>query len=104
MKGAGGCCWHVRWPCSRGQHKRLNPCLAIQPRRHSMPDRMLIVGAGPTGLTAAPELARIGIPVRIIVNHLAPPRTAPAVGLPARTRGAHDPRGPADAHDPATDP
>src|SRR5260370_25349511 len=93
MKGAGGCCWHVRWPCSRGQHKRLNPCLAIQPRRHSMPDRVLIVGAGPTGLTAALELSRLGIPVRIIEKQAAPPTTSRAVGVQARTLELLEQRG-----------
>lgn len=31
-----------------------------------MPDPVLIVGAGPTGLTAALELSRLGVPVRLI--------------------------------------
>jgi 2-polyprenyl-6-methoxyphenol hydroxylase-like FAD-dependent oxidoreductase len=31
-----------------------------------MADQVLIVGAGPTGLTAALELSRLGVSVRII--------------------------------------
>jgi 2-polyprenyl-6-methoxyphenol hydroxylase-like FAD-dependent oxidoreductase len=37
-----------------------------------MPDRVLIVGAGPTGLTAALELSLLGIPARIIDKQSAP--------------------------------
>jgi 2-polyprenyl-6-methoxyphenol hydroxylase-like FAD-dependent oxidoreductase len=44
-----------------------------------MVDRVLIVGAGPTGLTAALELSRLGIPVRIIDKKAAPPATSRAV-------------------------
>ena len=40
-----------------------------------MLDRVLIVGAGPTGLTAALELSRLGIAVRIIDKQAAPPTT-----------------------------
>src|SRR4029077_12775210 len=50
-----------------------------------MPDRVLIVGAGPTGLKAALELTRLGIPVRIIDKQAAPPTTSRAVGVQART-------------------
>ena len=50
-----------------------------------MPDRVLIVGAGPTGLTAALELSRLGIAVRIIDKQAAPPTTSRAVGVQART-------------------
>jgi 2-polyprenyl-6-methoxyphenol hydroxylase-like FAD-dependent oxidoreductase len=50
-----------------------------------MPDRVLIVGAGPTGLTAALELSRLGIPVRILDKQAAPPTTSRAVGVQART-------------------
>jgi 2-polyprenyl-6-methoxyphenol hydroxylase-like FAD-dependent oxidoreductase len=50
-----------------------------------MLDRVLIVGAGPTGLTAALELSRLGIAVRIIDKQAAPPTTSRAVGVQART-------------------
>ena len=50
-----------------------------------MPDRVLIVGAGPTGLTAALELSRLGIPIRIIDKQAAPATTSRAVGVQART-------------------
>src|SRR5260370_3202807 len=50
-----------------------------------MPDRVLIVGAGPTGLTAALELSRLGNAVRIIDKQAAPPTTSRAVGVQART-------------------
>ena len=58
-----------------------------------MPDRVLIVGAGPTGLTAALELSRLGIPVRIIDKQSAPATTSRAVGVQARTLELLEPRG-----------
>jgi 2-polyprenyl-6-methoxyphenol hydroxylase-like FAD-dependent oxidoreductase len=50
-----------------------------------MPERVLIVGAGPTGLTAALELSRLGVPVRIIDKLATPATTSRAVGVQART-------------------
>jgi 2-polyprenyl-6-methoxyphenol hydroxylase-like FAD-dependent oxidoreductase len=41
---------------------------------------ILIVGAGPTGLTAALELSRLGVPLRIIDKQPAPATTSRAVG------------------------
>jgi len=61
-----------------------------------MPDRVLIVGAGPTGLTAALELSRLGIAVRIIDKQAAPPTTSRAVGVQARTLELLELRGLAD--------
>src|SRR4029077_6914873 len=61
-----------------------------------MPDRVLIVGAGPTGLKAALELTRLGIPVRIIDKQAAPPTTSRAVGVQARTLELLELRGLAD--------
>jgi 2-polyprenyl-6-methoxyphenol hydroxylase-like FAD-dependent oxidoreductase len=46
---------------------------------------VLIAGAGPTGLMAALELKRLGIPVRIIDAAEAPATTSRAVGIQART-------------------
>src|SRR5215210_710719 len=45
----------------------------------------LIVGAGPTGLTLAIELARRGIPFRIIDREVEQTRTSRAIGTQART-------------------
>ena len=50
-----------------------------------MPGQVLIVGAGPTGLTAALELSRQGIPVRIIDKQAEPAATSRAIGVQART-------------------
>jgi 2-polyprenyl-6-methoxyphenol hydroxylase-like FAD-dependent oxidoreductase len=51
----------------------------------SQDDVTLIVGAGPTGLTLAIELARRGIPFRIIDRDAERPTTSRAIGTQART-------------------
>jgi 2-polyprenyl-6-methoxyphenol hydroxylase-like FAD-dependent oxidoreductase len=48
-------------------------------------DPILIVGAGPTGLTAAFELRRFGLPVRVIDLAGEPSTTSRALGIQART-------------------
>lgn len=48
-------------------------------------DPILIVGAGPTGLTAALELRRFGLPVRLIDMADGPSATSRALGIQART-------------------
>jgi 2-polyprenyl-6-methoxyphenol hydroxylase-like FAD-dependent oxidoreductase len=58
-----------------------------------MSDRVLIVGAGPTGLTAALELSRLGIPTRIIDKLPAPVTTSRAIGVQARTLELLEQRG-----------
>ncbi|WP_158797989.1 FAD-dependent monooxygenase [Pedobacter sp. L105] len=46
---------------------------------------VLIAGAGPTGLTAAMELSRMGIPVRIIDKAQGPSKTSRALAVQSRT-------------------
>ncbi|MFT4041205.1 MAG: FAD-dependent monooxygenase, partial [Thermomicrobiales bacterium] len=46
---------------------------------------VLIVGAGPTGLTLAIELARRSVPFLLIDRDLIPPTTSRAIGLQTRT-------------------
>ena len=57
---------------------------------------VLIIGAGPTGLTAAVELSRIGIAVRIVDRALEPSTTSRALGVQARTLELLRPRGVTD--------
>lgn len=46
---------------------------------------ILIIGAGPTGMTAAMELSRFGIPVvRIVDKLLTPSTTSRALAVQAR--------------------
>ena len=61
-----------------------------------MTDPILIVGAGPTGLTAALELSRFGLPVRLIDQHDGPATTSRAIGIQARTLELMEQRGLAD--------
>jgi 2-polyprenyl-6-methoxyphenol hydroxylase-like FAD-dependent oxidoreductase len=58
---------------------------------------VLIVGAGPTGMTAAIELNRFGIPVRLIDKLLEHVTTSRAIGVQARTLELFEQRGLADA-------
>jgi 2-polyprenyl-6-methoxyphenol hydroxylase-like FAD-dependent oxidoreductase len=58
-----------------------------------MTDPVLIVGAGPTGLTAALELSRMGVPVRLIDKREAPAATSRAIGVQARTLELFEQRG-----------
>ncbi len=57
---------------------------------------VLIIGAGPTGMTAALELSRFGIPVRLIEKTAEPATTSRAVGVQARTLELFQQRGIAD--------
>jgi 2-polyprenyl-6-methoxyphenol hydroxylase-like FAD-dependent oxidoreductase len=54
---------------------------------------VLIIGAGPTGMTAAIELARFGIEVRIIEKTPEPATTSRAIGVQARTLELLEQRG-----------
>ena len=48
-------------------------------------DQVLIVGAGPVGLTLAPELARYGVPMRLIDRSAQPTATFKALFVWSRT-------------------
>ena len=61
-----------------------------------MPASVLIVGAGPTGLTAALELSRFDVPVRVVDKRAAPADTSRAIGVHARTLELLHQRGLAD--------
>jgi 2-polyprenyl-6-methoxyphenol hydroxylase-like FAD-dependent oxidoreductase len=58
-----------------------------------MTDPVLIVGAGPTGLTAALELSRMGVSLRLIDKREAPATTSRAIGVQARTLELFEQRG-----------
>lgn len=55
--------------------------------------RILIVGAGPTGLTAAVELARRGLPARVVDCNEGPTALSKAVGINAETLTLLEPSG-----------
>jgi 2-polyprenyl-6-methoxyphenol hydroxylase-like FAD-dependent oxidoreductase len=55
--------------------------------------KVLIVGAGPAGMTAALELFRLQIPIRIIEKTLEPATTSRAIGVQARTLELLEQRG-----------
>jgi 2-polyprenyl-6-methoxyphenol hydroxylase-like FAD-dependent oxidoreductase len=55
--------------------------------------KVIIVGAGPAGMTAAMELARQGIPVRLIEKTAEPATTSRAIGVQARTLELFEQRG-----------
>ena len=57
---------------------------------------VLIVGAGPTGLTAAIELSRLGVDVRLVDKAATASTTSRALGVQARTVELLRPRGVAD--------
>lgn len=59
----------------------------------SSPEIVLIVGAGPTGMMAALELSRLGIPVRLVEKKPEPETTSRAVGVQARTLELLEQRG-----------
>src|ERR1700761_2491744 len=54
-------------------------------RMNSQPSNVLIVGAGPSGMTAAIELTRMGVPVRLIEHAAEPSTTSRALVVQART-------------------
>jgi len=54
-----------------------------------MTDPILIAGAGPVGLTLAVELARYGVPVRIIDSAAAASATSKALAISLVTRLVH---------------
>ncbi|MBV8884134.1 MAG: FAD-dependent monooxygenase [Chroococcidiopsidaceae cyanobacterium CP_BM_RX_35] len=54
---------------------------------------VLIVGAGPTGMTAAMELSRFGVPVRIVDKLATPSTTSRALAVQARTLELFEQRG-----------
>ncbi len=54
---------------------------------------VLIAGAGPTGMMAALELSRFGIPVRIVERRETPATTSRAIGVQARTLELFEQRG-----------
>ena len=62
-------------------------------RTTSSPRPVLIVGAGPTGMTAAMELSCLGVLVRIVDKLLSPSTTSRALAVQTRTLELFEQRG-----------
>jgi 2-polyprenyl-6-methoxyphenol hydroxylase-like FAD-dependent oxidoreductase len=63
----------------------------------SSPPQVLVVGAGPTGLTLALWLTRLGVPFRIVDRSSGPGEASRAMAVHARTLEFHRQVGVADA-------
>src|SRR5262245_52553496 len=70
---------------SCGLHGRANGALKSNSGSDAMDTDVLIVGAGPTGLMLANQLARRGVRAMIIDRHAGPARETRALGVQART-------------------
>ncbi|WP_406134656.1 FAD-dependent oxidoreductase [Streptomyces sp. NBC_01089] len=71
--------------------------MVISAQQHDTRPQVLIVGAGPVGLTAAHELARRGLRVRLVDAAPEPARTSRAVATHPRTLETYDQMGVVDA-------
>ena len=66
-----------------------NPKLQASQGNRVMPNDVLIIGAGPSGLFAAAELARHGVQARLIERDMRPHREAPGFRLAKQERSPH---------------
>src|SRR5262245_27336625 len=75
----------ARGPAVKGDRERTPGRVRAPQAEVSVDTDVLVVGAGPTGLMLANQLARRGIRMRIIDRHAGPSRETRALGVQART-------------------